>query len=288
MYPNDDVEIVHITRRADDNTGKLYMLPFVFKKRVEHALLVAPPEIVPDVTPTVPTVDDVAAKEIEEQKSTSEDSPDTGKVFDRIARPRFGYVTKDLLHQRFNHVGDKYLSVIAPDIKGKHCWCDACVVGGLPCRKFIKKQLKPSKDSREVSTEDLATGDAQESKLLAGEDEVVDLLSEIMKFSYYPAGKVCEDFYKYAAADTKVSPATSVRNYKYGTLVVCKSTGVVTPFLGVTKQDFSQKFRHWAENFRNVHNRYPAGLHMDKGGEFTDRDFIKWLGERGIDVTFAR
>ena len=107
-------EIFRIVRVPDDPTRKLYILPFLFKDKKKSEQSLVNYEIL----------------------DNGQDSLKPGTP----PKPSFGILDMKLLHLRYNHISAPYLLHKFPKVKGElDKLCDACVVGGLPCRKFAKK-----------------------------------------------------------------------------------------------------------------------------------------------------
>ena len=183
---------------------------------------------------------------------------------------------------RYNHMSEPYCKKKAPLAKGNICFCDACAVGKLPNKKYNKqnylqkKKLKKSYVSNEAGTvkplPEPPPGDANPAAALA----------------YSMLGTATStQFGSSMQCDTKTSPVRSVRNYKYGYVVVCKESSVAIPFLGINKNDFDNKLLTWLAEYYNRYGRYPRDLHFDQGGEFTSKKLFADLAKLGINVTFS-
>lgn len=228
-------------------------------------------------------------------------------VHDKFAPVKFGVLSQDLLHERYNHLSKAYLKALIDsmskheNIRGERHWCDACVVGGLPATRYSKKtsrsssaenklfrraaddEVIPSKVN-EVS-QNVVNSVKENSDLICCEAKDSMVETEVSNFVY--GGKANSNYGKSLACDTKVSPIISVRNYKYAFVVVCKRTKICIPMMGALKSDFVKLMKLWLKQYKNQYGKYPDDIHFDQGGEFTSAEFTEWLKGKGIYISFS-
>lgn len=175
-----------------------------------------------------------------------------------------------------------YCQKKAPMAKGNICFCDACAVGKLPNRKYRKKNYLQRKKSKQSFVPEQKIESVRPlPEPPPGDDNSTALAYSMLGTATSPK------FGNSMQCDTKTSPVRSVRNYKYGYVVVCKETSVAVPFLGVNKNDFDKRLLTWLAEYYNRYGKYPCDLHFDQGGEFTSKNLFKELSLLGINVTFS-
>lgn len=226
---------------------------------------------------------------------------------DKFAPVKFGVLTQDLLHERYNHLSTDYLKALTSSmskhehIRGERHWCDACVVGGLPAKRYSKKNSKSAsaenKLFRHAGDDEVVPPQVNDisnhavNSLFVTSDskcnEVKDSVSNPEDLNFAYAGNSNNDYGKSLACDTKVSPIISARNYKYGFVVVCKKTKMCIPMLGALKSDFVKLMKLWLKQYKNHKGKYPDDIHFDQGGEFTSTEFTDWLKGKGIYISFS-
>ena len=247
----DNAVITKITLKPDDPHGKLYTLYFQYKDYLSEEIYSCVQVQHVDTTLMVNS---------------------SGHHRDHLAIPRNGKLTLELLHRRLNHVSAPVLRKLVPNLKTNLCFCDACAVGGIRKSRYVKRKLLKPK-TEEVKAE--------------VPDSVPEGTRYVETVAYLLGGAKNPNFAKYLSADTKTSPAVSVRGYKYAYVLTCKETKVTVPFLGVDRNDFTDLIVSWLKNFYNRYARYPAHIHFDQGGEFKNVDIAQFCKCNGIDVTFS-
>ena len=247
----DNSVITKITLRPDDPHGKLYTLYFHYKENIEE-----------EIYKCVET--DVVDSALQVNSS--------GHHRDHLAIPRNGKLTLELLHRRLNHVSAPVLRKLCPNLKTNLCFCDACAVGGIRQSSYVKRKLIKRTVSKTRTDKS---------------NTVPDKCNYTETVAYLLGGAKNPNFAKYLSADTKTSPAVSVRGYKYAYVLHCKESRVTVPLLGINRNDFADLAISWLKNFYNRYARFPAHIHFDQGTEFKNIHVTQFCRDNGIDITYS-
>jgi len=184
-----------------------------------------------------------------------------------------------MIHLRYNHVTEYACKKIDPKAKGSLDFCDACAVGGLPCKRYKKFT---SYDCMGVSNERKNKHEVFERTGDEFDEKTLNINYQNEKYM-----KSNVDYCSHMQWDMKTSPISSVRDYKYAHIGVCRDTKVTIALLAVNKSDFAILIRKWICTFKNFYGRSPAHLHFDQGTEYKIESLIDDLEKWGTKVTFS-
>ena len=250
-------EIVKTYRKPDDPTEKLYLLPFTLPKKTY--------------------IVKGTGKERNEQ------------VYAAFTHKRDAKIARQIIHCRYNHCCEYYVDKLCPTAKGELGFCDACAVGGLKNKKYSKTTKYP----KSFDEPDTPVGPIPDGGIpsFSSDNDVPAMNPENASLPTDEKANKSQDetfsFGRKMCWDTKEATVPSVRGYRYAYIGVCTKTKVIVPLLGTAKNDFHREHQVWLEQYKNKYGRYPECLHFDQGGEFTDKDQIRFLEEKGIKVTFS-
>ena len=207
-------------------------------------------------------------------------------------------VTKQIMHERYNHCNEKYIDIIDPRfIKEKLPFCNACALN-LKSAPYKKKTYYPKINNLKTTTQTKVTDPSEmmekaletainySSSIAKGEviEELAYLRSEVQpRMKLTPNDKP----FTAVALDAKTSPITSIRGFKYAFVLVCLITRFTYSFLVSNKDMITEEYVSWAKEMYNRTGRFPAIIRLDLAGEHTSVVLITFFKNCGTKVTYS-